>query len=94
MRERIQLMRATLVEKLPSALPAHDFRLRARRSAACSRTRASTRRRCKRLREEFSVYAIDTGRICVAALNSRNVDYVADADRGRAVAAIRASRPL
>ena len=32
-----------------------------------------------RLREEFSVYAIDSGRICVAALNSRNLDYVADA---------------
>jgi aromatic-amino-acid transaminase len=33
----------------------------------------------QRLREEFSVYAIDTGRICVAALNARNLDYVAEA---------------
>ena len=33
----------------------------------------------QRLREEFSVYAIDTGRICVAALNSHNLDYVAAA---------------
>ena len=32
-----------------------------------------------RLRSEFSIYAVDTGRICVAALNSKNVDYVADA---------------
>ena len=32
-----------------------------------------------RLREQFSIYAIDTGRICVAALNSHNIDYVADA---------------
>ena len=32
-----------------------------------------------RLREEFGVYGIDTGRICVAALNTRNIDYVADA---------------
>ena len=32
-----------------------------------------------RLRSEFAIYAIDTGRICVAALNSRNIDYVADA---------------
>jgi aromatic-amino-acid transaminase len=32
-----------------------------------------------RLREEFSVYAIDTGRICVAALNSRNIGHVVDA---------------
>ena len=32
-----------------------------------------------RLRSESSVYAIDSGRICVAALNTKNVDYVADA---------------
>ena len=32
-----------------------------------------------RLRNEFSIYAINTGRICVAALNSRNIDDVADA---------------
>jgi aromatic-amino-acid transaminase len=31
------------------------------------------------MRDEFSVYAIDTGRICVAALNSRNIDHVTDA---------------
>ena len=33
----------------------------------------------ERLRSEFSVYAIDTGRICVAALNSRNMQKVIDA---------------
>ena len=32
-----------------------------------------------RLGDEFSVHAVDTGRIFVAALNSRNIDYVADA---------------
>jgi len=32
-----------------------------------------------RLREEYSIYAIDTGRICVAALNSANVKIVAQA---------------
>ena len=32
-----------------------------------------------RLREEYSIYTIETGRICVAALNTKNVDYVADA---------------
>jgi len=31
------------------------------------------------LREDYSIYAVDTGRICVAALNTRNVDYVANA---------------
>jgi aromatic-amino-acid transaminase len=32
-----------------------------------------------RLREEFGIYAVSTGRICLAALNSRNIDAVADA---------------
>src|SRR5207249_6211230 len=31
------------------------------------------------MRERYSVYGIESGRICVAALNSRNLDYVADA---------------
>ena len=38
-----------------------------------------TKAQVLRLREEYSIYAIETGRICVAALNSRNVDYAADA---------------
>jgi aromatic-amino-acid transaminase len=33
----------------------------------------------RRLREEYSLYAIESGRICVPAINSRNVDYVANA---------------
>jgi aromatic-amino-acid transaminase len=33
----------------------------------------------RRLRDEFSIYAVDSGRICVAALNSRNIEYVASA---------------
>ena len=32
-----------------------------------------------RLRDEYGIYAVGTGRICVAALNTRNIDYVADA---------------
>ena len=32
-----------------------------------------------RLREEFGIYAVATGRICVAALNTRNLDVVANA---------------
>jgi aromatic-amino-acid transaminase len=32
-----------------------------------------------RLRNEFGVYAVDSGRICVAALNTRNIDHVASA---------------
>ena len=31
-----------------------------------------------RLRNEFGVYGVDSGRICVAALNSKNIDYVCE----------------
>jgi aromatic-amino-acid transaminase len=33
----------------------------------------------ERMREEFGIYAVSTGRICLAALNTRNLNYVADA---------------
>ena len=33
----------------------------------------------ERLKNEFSVYIVSTGRICVAALNSHNLNYVVDA---------------
>ena len=32
-----------------------------------------------RLKSEFGIYAVSTGRICVAALNTRNIDYAAKA---------------
>jgi aromatic-amino-acid transaminase len=38
-----------------------------------------TKAQVERLRSEYSIYAIDTGRVCVAALNSANIDYVAEA---------------
>jgi aromatic-amino-acid transaminase len=38
-----------------------------------------TKAQVDRLREEFSIYAIDSGRVCVAALNTGNVGYVANA---------------
>ena len=30
------------------------------------------------LREKYAVYALDSGRICVAALNEKNIDYVSE----------------
>ena len=33
----------------------------------------------ERLKTEYGIYAVGTGRICLAALNSRNLDYVAEA---------------
>ena len=33
----------------------------------------------ERMKDEFGIYAVGTGRICLAALNTKNLDYVADA---------------
>ena len=33
----------------------------------------------ERLQKEFAIYSVSSGRVCVAALNNRNLDYVADA---------------
>jgi aromatic-amino-acid transaminase len=78
MRDRIRLMRALLVEKLHERLPSRDFSFMLRQRGMFSYS-GLTKDEVHRLRNEFSVYAVDTGRICVAALNSRNVGYVADA---------------
>ena len=78
MRERIRANRHALVERLAAASAEceFDFVLRQRGMFSYSGLTAA---QVARLRSEFSIYAIDTGRICVAALNSRNIDYVADA---------------
>ena len=79
MRERIRAMRQALRGQAGRTRAGSRLRVRTPRSAACSRTRGSASAQVRRLREEFSIYAVDTGRICVAALNSRNIEYVADA---------------
>jgi aromatic-amino-acid transaminase len=78
MRERIRGMRAQFVEKLKAKAPGRDFSFVARQRGMFSYSGLS-KEQVTRLRDEYSVYAIDTGRICVAALNSRNIDYVVDA---------------
>jgi aromatic-amino-acid transaminase len=78
MRNRIKLMRALLVERLHERVPGADFRFMLAQRGMFSYS-GLTKAQVQRLRDEFSIYAIETGRICVAALNQRNVDYVADA---------------
>jgi aromatic-amino-acid transaminase len=78
MRNRIKAMRHALVDALKTRLPGRDFRFMLEQRGMFSYS-GLTKEQVQRLRNEFSVYAVDTGRICVAALNSRNVDYVADA---------------
>ncbi|MGH8631729.1 MAG: aromatic amino acid transaminase, partial [Burkholderiales bacterium] len=78
MRERIRSMRAQLVDRIHARVPGADFGFVLNQRGMFSYSGLS-KAQVQRLREEYSVYAVDTGRICVAALNSRNVDYVADA---------------
>jgi len=82
MRERIVTLRHALVERLSVYAPKADFRFMLRQRGMFSYSGLS-KEQVARLRSEFSVYAIDSGRICVAALNARNTDYVA-----RAIAAV------
>jgi aromatic-amino-acid transaminase len=78
MRVRIREMRKSLVEKLKAKAPAHDFDFVIKQRGMFSYS-GLTKVQVDRLRDEFSIYAVDTGRICVAALNSRNIDIVVDA---------------
>jgi aromatic-amino-acid transaminase len=77
MRDRIKSMRQLLVEKLHARVPGADFAFVVRQRGMFSYS-GLTKDQVRRLREEFSIYAIDSGRICVAALNSRTIEHVAD----------------
>ena len=78
MRNRIRAMRQQLVEKLKARGVKQDFDFVLAQRGMFSYS-GLTAEQVDRLRNEHSVYAVSSGRICVAALNSRNIDYVADA---------------
>jgi aromatic-amino-acid transaminase len=78
MRNRIRTMRAGLVEKLKAAGVARDYSFVIKQRGMFSYT-GLTSAQVDRLREEFGIYAIGTGRICLAALNDKNIDYVVNA---------------
>ena len=77
MRERIRAMRAALVAKLKERGVARDFGFVMQQRGMFSYS-GLTAAQVDRLREEHGIYAVSTGRICVAALNNRNIDAVAD----------------
>jgi aromatic-amino-acid transaminase len=78
MRVRIREMREALVKKLKEKAPGQDFDFVVKQRGMFSYS-GLTKAQVERLRDEFSIYAVDTGRICVAALNSHNIDAVVDA---------------
>jgi len=78
MRDRIKTMRRQLVDKIRAIRADFDFSFVVEQRGMFSYS-GLTREQVQRLRDEYSVYTIDIGRICVAALTTRNVDYVAKA---------------
>jgi aromatic-amino-acid transaminase len=78
MRERIKAMRKAIVDGVQKRVPGADWSFILKQRGMFSYT-GLTKDQVARLRKEYSIYTIDTGRVCVAALTSKNVDYVADA---------------
>jgi aromatic-amino-acid transaminase len=75
MRVRIKQMRTLLVEKLAAAGVKQDFGFVTAQRGMFSYSGLSAEQ-MQRLRSDFGVYGVDSGRICVAALNTKNIDYV------------------
>jgi aromatic-amino-acid transaminase len=75
MRVRIKEMRQKLVEGLKAAGVQRDMGFITQQIGMFSYSGLS-KEQMIRLRNEFGVYGTDTGRMCVAALNSKNIDYV------------------
>ncbi|UBB18825.1 amino acid aminotransferase [Comamonas odontotermitis] len=75
MRVRIKAMRQKLVDGLKAAGVKQDMSFITTQIGMFSYSGLS-KDQMVRLRNEFGVYGTDTGRMCVAALNSKNIDYV------------------
>ncbi|WP_314410864.1 amino acid aminotransferase [Pseudomonas kuykendallii] len=78
MRERIRGMRVALVDQLGALGATRDFSFVARQRGMFSYS-GLTSEQVERLRSEFGIYAVGTGRICVAALNHGNLGAVTQA---------------
>jgi aromatic-amino-acid transaminase len=75
MRVRIKAMRQKLVDGLKAAGVKEDMSFITTQIGMFSYS-GLNKDQMVRLRSEFGVYGTDTGRMCVAALNSKNIDHV------------------
>ena len=78
MRDRIHRMRTLLVRKLKEKGAARDFGFIERQNGMFSFAGLPVEQ-VHKLRSDYGLYLVDSSRMCVAALNERNIDYVADA---------------
>ena len=77
MRDRIKAMRKALADGIAQRVPGADWSFVLRQRGLFSYT-GLTKAQVERLRNERSIYAIESGRVCVAALNSKNIGAVCD----------------
>jgi len=78
MRVRIKQMRTALLQKLQAAGVKQDMSFITQQKGMFSYS-GLNKAQMERLRSEFGIYGVDSGRICVAALNSKNIDAVVSA---------------
>ena len=78
MRQRIKQMRRALQDKLAAAGVRRDLGFITQQRGMFSYSGLNAAQ-MQRLRSEFGIYGVDSGRICVAALNGRNIDAVVGA---------------
>lgn len=78
MRDRIRAMRLSLVEKLNAKGVSQDFSFVVKQRGMFSFTGLS-KEQVEKLKTDFGIYAVGSGRICLAALNSKNIDAVVNA---------------
>jgi aromatic-amino-acid transaminase len=78
MRVRIKQMREALVDLLQKRVPGRDFSFVRKQRGMFSYSGLSVAQ-VERLRNEYGIYALNSGRICVAALNHKNIETVANA---------------
>jgi aromatic-amino-acid transaminase len=78
MRARIKAMRELLVARMKAAGVKTDLSFITRQQGMFSYSGLNAAQ-MQRLRSEFGIYGVDSGRICVAALNEHNIDAVAAA---------------
>ena len=78
MRQRIRDMRISMVDKLAALGAARDFSFVKQQRGMFSYS-GLTADQVERMRAEFGIYAVGSGRICVAALNNGNLDVVTQA---------------
>jgi aromatic-amino-acid transaminase len=75
MRERIQSMRKLFVERLAARGVRRDFSFIAKQKGMFSYSGLELES-VRRLRSEFGLYIVDSGRICVAAMNEKNLEPI------------------